>query len=204
MSLALRRSIWRCSVGLWLLAVLGGATCGNPEPVVAPTSEELRPLLGPSDVVEVRVFGEPDLSGVHRVEAEGTVRLPLVGNVELDGLGADEAAERIEAAYNARYLKDAQVTVVVREFNSRKIYVLGEVGKPGAYPFEEKMTVIGAIARAGGTSRLADLNRTIITREAAKGSTTRQTVQVAEIRKGQSPDVELQPGDIIFVPESMF
>lgn len=187
------------------LALLGGATCASqqPQPIVAATQEELRPVLGPGDVVEIRVFGEPELSGVHRVAAEGTIRLPLVGNLEMDGLGADEAAERIEAAYNARYLKDAQVTVVVREFNSRKIYVLGEVGKPGAYPFEERMTIIGAIARAGGTSKLADLNRTIITREGAEGA-VRQTVEVAEIRKGQAPDVELRPGDIVFVPESLF
>ena len=186
-----------------LSLLLGGATCASQGPVVQPSKEELRPVLGASDVVEVRIYGEPDLSGVHRVTAEGTIRLPLVGNLEVDGLTADEAAERVQAAYNTKYLKEAQATVLVQQFNSRKIYVLGEVGKPGAYPYEDKMTLIGAIAIAGGTSRLADLNRTLITREADE-ATVRQTVAVADIRKGQAPDVELQPGDIIFVPESLF
>lgn len=184
--------------------LVAGATCGGAaDPAVSPATQELRPLIGVSDVVEVRIFGEPDLSGVHRVGPGGTVRLPLVGDVAVDGLTPHEAADRIAAAYNEKYLRNAQVSVHVQEFHSRKIFVLGQVSKPGSYPYEERMTVIAAIARAGGTAKLADGNRTVITRE-EEGRTVRLQVRVADIQRGQAPDVELMPGDIIFVPETLF
>lgn len=185
-------------------ALAGGATCsGGAEPIVQPTLQSARPVIGPSDVLEIRVFGEPDLSGEYRVESSGNVRLPLIGDVQLDGLTPDQAQALIERGYNAKYLKNAQVTVLVKESNSRKVVVLGEVGKPGSYPYEERMTVIDAIARAGGTAKLADVNRTLITRT-AEGRKVTIEVRVGDIRSGKAPDVEVLPGDIVFIPELMF
>lgn len=168
-----------------------------PSPVV------IRAVLGPGDVIEVRVFNEPELSGLHQISAEGSVRLPLVGTLQLAGLSADEANLAIADAYNVKYLRNAQINVYVKEFNSRKVYVLGQVNKPGPFRYEERMTVIAAIAQAGGTTRLADANRTIITREKS-GEQFRVTALVGDIGKGQAPDVELLPGDIVFVPETLF
>lgn len=167
------------------------------------TSAELRAVLGPGDVIEVRVFNEPDLSGLHQVSAEGSIRLPLVGNLEVAGLSPEQLTERVAAAYNASFLKNAQINVYVKEFNSRKVYVLGQVQKPGPFRYEERMTVIAAIAQAGGTTRLADANRTIITRE-REGTQVRISAEVADIGRGQAADVELLPGDIVFVPETLF
>ncbi len=187
-----------------LSLTLGGATCFFPkQPVVQPRLETVKPIIGPSDVLEVRVFGEPELTGVYRVESDGTIRLPLVGDVDVDGITPDEAHARIELAYNGRYLKDAQVTVFVKESNSRKVVVLGEVKSPGSYPYEERMTIIGAIARAGGTGKLADLNRTLITRE-KDGTKVSTQVRVADIRSGRAADVEVFPGDIVYIPETLF
>lgn len=183
---------------------LSGATCFGPvEPVVQPELQTVRPVIGPSDVITVRVFGEPELSGDYRVESTGAVTLPLVGDVPIDGLTPDQARERIEAAYNAKYLRDANVTVLIKETNSRKVIVLGQVGKAGTYPYEERMTVIDAIARAGGTSKLADVNRTIITRTVDGKKVTLQA-RVGDIRSGRAPDVEVLPGDVVFVPELLF
>lgn len=185
---------------LWLI----GATCfGSGEPVVQPQLQSAPPVIGPADVVEVRVFGEPELSGDYRVESTGNVTLPLVGEVAIDGLTPEQARGRIEAAYNQKYLKDAEVIVLVKQSNSRKVVVLGEVVKPGSYPYEERMTVIDAIARAGGTSKLADLNRALITRHEDDTKVT-VPVKVGDIRSGRAPDVEVMPGDIVFVPELMF
>ena len=171
--------------------------------IVEASDEERVAVLGPSDVVEVRVFGEPELSGAHQVTADGALRLPLVGSVEVDGLEPEQAQARIEEAYNARYLKNAQVSLIVKKYNSRRIYVLGQVKKPGNYEYAPRMTVIGAIAQAGGTSRLAAPNRTVITR--GKGDAQkRMQIPVSDIQRGQAADVELAPGDTVFVPESMF
>jgi polysaccharide export outer membrane protein len=191
--------------GLWgLIALFGCAT--DSSAVLGPNVETMRPVLGASDVIEVRVYGEEELSGDHRISPEGTTRLPLIGTVSLDGLTPEEAAKRIGDLYNEDYLRDAHVTVNVKEFNSRKVFVLGQVNSPGSYPFEEKMTIIAAIARAGGTSKLADLNGTIITRPGRKEGEPNKRVKVAigDIRRGDKPDVAIEPGDIIFVPVSPF
>lgn len=167
----------------------------------SPTMEKA--VLGAGDVIEVRVFDEPDLSGKHQVSTEGTVGLPLVGNVPVAGLSPEDAADKIAKTYNQRHLRKAEVSVFVEEFNSRKVYVLGEVKTPGPFKYEENMTIIGAIARAGGTTPMAASNRTVVTREIS-GKQERMVVPVNSIGRGEEKDVLLKPGDIIFVPESLF
>lgn len=189
-------------LGFALLSV--AATCATEPPVVLPLpSEDVRAVLGPGDVLDIRVFGEKELGGVHQVSFDGTVRLPLVGSIEVRGLSPDEAVDRIAAAYNAQYLHNAQVTVFVKAFNSRKVYVIGQVAKPGPYTYEEGMTLIAALARAGGASRLADPNRAVITRE-VDGETVRAKIRAGDISRGQAADIPVRPGDIIFIPESLF
>lgn len=187
-----------------LCAAAPACTSGHTGPAVVEAKErEKTQALGASDVITVRVFREPDLSGDYVVGAEGEVRLPLVGNVSVEGLTPDEAQTRIEAAYNNQYLKDAQVSVLVKKYNSRRIYVLGQVKSPGNYEYEPRMTVIGAIARAGGATQLANANGTVITR--GKGAAqVRMEADVNDIQRGRAPDIELLPGDIVFVPESPF
>jgi protein involved in polysaccharide export with SLBB domain len=160
-------------------------------------------MLGPGDVIEVRVYNEPELSGTHQISDNGTVRLPLVGVIEAAGVTPDQLTVRITHAYNERYLKDADVSLFVKEHTSRKVYVLGQVAKPGPYPFDGKMTIIDAVALAGGTTKLADANSTLITRD-RDGKQVRVLVKVGSIGEGKAPDIALEPGDIIFVPETPF
>jgi protein involved in polysaccharide export with SLBB domain len=184
----------------------GAATCSStPDaPVVLEAKDrEKTRVLGPSDIIEVRVYGEDDLSGEHQVGVSGEVRLPLVGNVMVEGLTPDETQRAIEKAYNGTFLKDAQVSVLVKAYNSRRIYVLGQVKSPGNYEYEPRMTVIAAIARAGGASKLANANGTVITRGKDEEQ-TRLRAPVNDIQRGEAPDIELLPGDIVFVPESPF
>ncbi len=190
-------------LGLLLTCGLGcGSTPSGPLVLEAKDLEKTQ-VLGPNDVIEVRVYGEEDLSGTHQVGNEGEVRLPLVGDVVVGGLTPDEAQLEIERAYNGNFLKNAQVTVLVKEYNSRRVYVLGQVKKPGNYAYEPRMTVIAAIARAGGTERLADENSAVITR--GKGEEqVRLAAPISDIQRGKAPDIELLPGDIVFVPESPF
>lgn len=194
----------RCATVVLLGAVLGGAHCFVLREAPTKVDEQAKPTVGPGDVVEVRVFGEPELSGVYQVGIDGSVRMPLVGNVPVTGMTADEMTSTIEGRYNEKYLKNAQINVLVREFNSRKIYVLGAVGKPGAFAFSSRMTVLDAVLLAGGPSKVADPNATIITRRADSGELERMKVAVASIGSGTGEDVELKPGDIVYVPESIF
>lgn len=188
-----------------VLALLSGATCGLPSASELPPPDlEMTEVLGPGDVVEVRIFNEPDLSGVHQVSESGTIRMPLIGPVKVQGLTPDQLSASLTEAYNARYLKRAEVSLFVKERHSQKVFVLGQVGKPGPVPINTgRMTVIEAIALAGGTTKLADATRALLTREQA-GKQVRVAVDVSAIGKGQAPDVELQPGDILFVPETLF
>lgn len=179
-------------------------TCGVPPASELPQPEAARAdMLGPGDVVEVRIYNEAELSGTHQISDSGTIRLPLVGAVDAAGMTPDQLTVKIAQLYNERYLKDADVSLFVKEHNSRKIYVLGQVAKPGPYAFDGKMTVIDAVALAGGTTKLADADRTLITRD-QNGKQVRVVVRVGSIGEGRSPDILLQPGDIIFVPETPF
>lgn len=187
------------------LFFVGGATCGLPPATDLPPLDVTRTeVLGAGDVVEVRIFNEPDLSGVHQVSDNGTIRMPLVGTVSAAGLTPDQLSQSITQSYNERFLKNAEVSLFVKERNSQKVFVLGQVAKPGPVAIDTgKMTVIEAIARAGGTTKLADASRALLTRE-RDGKTLRVAVDVAAIGRGQAADVELQPGDILFVPETLF
>jgi polysaccharide export outer membrane protein len=159
--------------------------------------------LGPGDVFEVRVFQEPDLSGAFRVGPDGNIEFPLCKRVKVAGLTADAAADAIADCLRGRYFKNPQVTVFLRELNSRKIFVFGEVQKPGTFAFEDGMSVVQAIALAGGFTKQAAKNGSTITRASA-ASEERIKVPIGEMVQGSVPDFKLLPGDILFVPESLF
>lgn len=181
---------------------LGGATCGAQGVDALPDVQtSTADVLAPGDEVEVLVFGEPELSGKQKIRSTGTIRLPLVGNVQAAGLNPDELALRIETSYNERYLKNAEVTVNVLSSTSNNVYVLGSVAKPGPYPMSGKMTLINALALAGGATKLADESRVQITRK-VKNEQTFVVVDAQDVRRGDQEDIELIPGDVVFVPES--
>lgn len=159
--------------------------------------------LGSGDVLEVRVFQEPDLSGVWRVGPDGTVDYPLCGKVALGGLEPGAAADALKRCLHDGYLRSPQVSVLVKEYNSKKVFVFGEVQKPGTFPFEANMSIVQAITLAGGFSKTAAKNNTNVTR-LVDGQEQKLRVPVEEIAIGQTKNFLLQPGDIVFVPQSFF
>lgn len=193
---------------LWLTLISGVSLLGCSH--VSKLDDEwtgaknnVQAILGEGDVVEVHVFDESELSGTHQISSNGTVRLPLVGSLKISGLTPEAAAGCISEVLQKGYLREPHVSVFVKEFNSRKVFVLGQVRTPGPYAFEENMTVIGAVAKAGGTMPTAAANRTVVTRS-KNGEQVRYISKVADIGRGEAKDIELQPGDIVFVPESLF
>jgi protein involved in polysaccharide export with SLBB domain len=194
----------RCWTTLCLALLASCATTASapPEDPVAPVSGPM--VLGPGDVVEIRVFREPDLAGVYRIGGDGNVDFPLIGKVLSLGRRSDEVAEDIRAKLANGYLVDPQVSVFLREQNSAKVHVLGQVNKAGTLPFEQGMTVIQAITGAGGFTKLAATNGVTVTRFGATGDKQRFKVPVGDIGDGNAANFTLSPGDIIFVPEAIF
>ncbi|QRK14221.1 polysaccharide biosynthesis/export family protein [Archangium violaceum] len=171
-------------------------------PPSAPVASDTGRTLGAGDLVDVRVYQEPDHSGVWAVSSEGTIDYPLCGKIHLAGRTSGTAADVLRECL-ARYLKHPDVSVVIREYNSKKVFVFGEVQKPGTFSYEEGMTVIEALTLAGGLTKTASPNGTQVARQ-MEGQQLKIRVPVKDIRDGVEKNFPLQPGDIIFVPESFF
>ena len=154
-------------------------------------------------MLEVRVYREPEISGVYQVGSEGDVVFPLCKRVEVVGLTANGASDRFRACLAAGFMRDPQVSVVVKEYNSKKVFVFGEVQKPGTFTFQDGMSIVQAVTLAGGFTRTASQNATSVTRR-VKGQETKLKVKVQDIALGKVPNFTLEPGDIVFVPESLF
>jgi polysaccharide export outer membrane protein len=193
---------------IWLLGLTLGTACParysvNPVKFQGGLVVNLKAVatLDSGDVFDVRVYGEHDLSGTYRISEQGEIRFPLVGLVRVAGFTATEIEDRLREQLQKGYLRYPQVTVFVREFNSKKIFIFGEVAKPGTFAYEPNMNIIQAITIAGGFTRSAWRNRTNVTRIVG-GEEQKIQVPVEAIGEGTQKNFALKPGDIIFVPES--
>lgn len=186
-----------------LLGALWLSACAAPPPPILPQAAPKTPgLLGPGDIFEVRVYGEKELSGIYRVSVEGTIDFPLVGRIRVESVTAADLSE-IVAAELERYVKAPNVSIFVKEYNSQKIYVFGQVQRPGTFKYETGMNIVQAITLAGGFGRMADQSGAFVTR-IIDGREQRLKVSVEDIGEGRSPNLELEPGDIVYVPEALF
>ncbi|HEY0715396.1 MAG TPA: polysaccharide biosynthesis/export family protein [Polyangia bacterium] len=159
--------------------------------------------LGVDDVFDIRVVGENELSGSYRVGADGTIDVPYVGRLTVLGMRPNELQEEVTKRLSNGYLRNPQVSVLVKEWNSRKLVVLGKVQKPGPIPFFPRMTIVDAIAAAGGFSDTAAKNSVRLRRE-LRGKVETRNYPVADISEGRSPNVVMLPGDVIVVDERIF
>ena len=185
-------------------------SCTPPPPQLPPalpSAADLKrvsgALLGVGDVVEVRVYQEQELTGLYRVESGGGFLFPLIGEVTAEGRAPSELAALIAERLRAGYLRAPQVTVFLKESNSKKVFILGQVKKPGTYRYEEGMSVVQAVALAGGLMPLAAPDLILIRgKEGDPVSEERFSIPFKEISRGRASNAPLRPGDILFVPES--
>ncbi len=185
---------------------LGGCSrrAATAFPAAEPSTTEVgASTLGPGDVIEVRVYREQELSGVYQVGSEGDVVFPLCQRVVVTGLTPNGAADKLRDCLAAGFMRDPQVSVLVREYNSKKVFVFGEVQKPGTFTFQDGMSVVQAVTIAGGFTRTASQNSTSVTRR-IRGQEVKVKVNVQDIALGKAPNFTLEPGDIVYVPESLF
>ena len=156
-------------------------------------------LIGSEDVIEVMVWKEPDFSRQVVVRPDGKISLPVVGDVQAAGLTPDTLARKLAGAIS-EYVKTPKVSVIVLQINSRKVYVMGKVASPGAFPLQGEMTVLEAISLAGGFAEWAKKSSVVILRKTAKGD-ARIEIDLNDVIKGKEEhDIRLQPGDRIVVP----
>jgi polysaccharide export outer membrane protein len=162
-------------------------------------------VIGPEDVLGVLFWREPDLSGDVTVRPDGKITLSLIGDVVATGLKPEALRDELQKA-GSRFLADANVTVVVRQINSRKVFITGQVAKPGSYPLTGGMTVVQLIALAGGLSEYADRERITLVRGREKrpdGTPWSYQINYIELMKRIRLNVnnlELKPGDTLMVP----
>ena len=166
--------------------------------------------LSLGDRIRVAVFQEDDLSSIPRVNAQGTVTLPLIGDIKVAGLTVNEAQARIEKALrDGRFMRNPQVNITVEEYAAREVSILGQVRNPGKYalPVESTLTVVELVTRAGGFTDIAKGSEVRVTRISPDGKETNFTIDVESVIRGRGKSrVEdnsmlLEAGDIVYVPE---
>jgi polysaccharide export outer membrane protein len=158
-------------------------------------------VIGASDVLAINVWKEPDVSRVIPVRSDGKISLPLAGEVQASGQTPKQLEQEIGKKL-ASYISEPEVTVIVQESKSRRINILGMVSKPGSYLLINSMTVLDAIAMAGGFKDFAKQKNIYVLRQGANGSQTRLPFNYKDVIKGKntSQNVQLEPGDTLVVP----
>lgn len=183
------------------VSLVDGATLPPPERADLLATE--RPyLIGAFDKLSIDVFGIPELQDqLVQADASGRISYPLVGVVEASGLTPGELAKEIERKLRGNYIRDPQVTVNLEETVSQVVTVDGQVTRPGQYPVVGNMTLIRAVAKAGGTGEFAKLDDVVIFRT-VEGQRLAALYNLKAIRQGNYADPEVYANDIIVVGDS--
>lgn len=192
-------------ISLLYVVLAGLAGCSDPPPSQYPRQQVYveDTTLGAGDVFEVRVFRQDDMTGTYSVSSEGTISFPLVGVVGVAGKTPAEVERELRDRLADGYLQDPQVSVLVKEYKSKKISVFGQVREPGTLTYTEGMTVVEAVAQAGGFTDMARKNAVTVTRAVGQEK-TKFTVPVEDIGEGQADNFYLRPGDVVFVPRRVW
>ena len=173
----------------------------------APTATKSSYQLSPLDVLQVKVYNEPDLDTIYKISADGFVVMPLIGQVKVGGLTVSAAQAKMKELFEKDYLVTADVSIFVMEYAPRRVYVIGQVNRPGEalFPPEEGLTLSKAIAGAGGTTRIAKDRGINVKRKLSDGTIRVFEVDLKAILNDKNAtDFPLQDGDTIEVQESAF
>ncbi len=180
------------------LGALALAACASGPSVdgandVAPAGAGMNSYrLGSGDEIKVTVYGEPDLSGNFTVDGDGQITMSLIGQVEVGKMTLGEASEKLQSKLKDGWLRDPKVAIEL--VKGRPYYILGEVNKPGEYPFSSGLTVMNAIASAGDFTYRADKGRILIK---SVDSPVEREVEL-------TPSTQVRPGDTIRIRERLF
>ena len=174
-----------------------------PQPAVIRPPDVVMPrnyVIGPDDVLGIVYWRDKEMSTDARVRPDGRIALPLINEVHAAGLTPEELQKKITEE-SKKYMEDASITIVVKEINSLKVFITGQVGKPGTYPLTSVTTVIQLIALAGGLNEYANAKNIMIMRKAGEKQVSLK-FNYREVASGKKleQNVELKPGDTVVVP----
>ena len=195
-----------------LLASACASTRGGPIPYdtggtfQAPDAPKLATLetnykIAPMDTVSVQVFRMKDLSGDYQVDLTGNISLPLIGEVRAANLTTAELDQQLTSRFGEKYLENPDVSVGVKESAKRAVTVDGAVKQAGAFPTTGSMTLMQAVAIAGGVSEDANIRRVAVFRTIS-GQRQAAAFDLQDIRRGQMQDPTIYPGDVVVVDGS--
>jgi protein involved in polysaccharide export with SLBB domain len=172
-------------------------------PVASAQGERSSGVIGRMDNVEIRVFREEDLATRGQLSADGTITMPLIGSVRIEGLTTDQAAVAITRKLADGYLVKPEVSVSIEARIRRTVTILGQAQRPGVFeiPAHRQLTLVEAIGMAGGVTRIANGKKISLKRS---GGEPVQTVNLSDIATGKGADIPLRDGDVISIPESLF
>lgn len=192
-------------VAIGLLLGCGGRTQAPvvsrvENPIVLPERPVYKIAVG--DILLIKFFYYPNYDIDVTVRPDGMVTIPLVGEVQAEGMTPSELEQVIRSKY-AKILVEPEVSVIVRYFAQQRIFVFGEVRSPGAIPYSGAMTIVDAIASAGGHSTSAKLSSVILMRRQPDGKYVGSRLNLQAMLEGKEPDIAyLMPQDIVYVPMS--
>jgi polysaccharide biosynthesis/export protein len=157
--------------------------------------------VGPKDLIEIRVLELPELSVERRVSDNGSIDLPLLGEMPVSGMTTSEVRSRLEETVKAKYVNRANVSVVVKEFASKPVSVLGAVQKPGSLSISGRWTLMNAITAAGGLTAGAG-RKIFVLRRAENGLSDTLEIEADNLFQSATPlwNIPIQPSDVINIP----
>jgi polysaccharide export outer membrane protein len=157
-------------------------------------------VIGPDDVLSIVFWRDKDMSDDVAVRPDGKISLPLINEVQASGLTPEQLRVALTTAAN-KFVEDPAVTVVVKAINSRKVFITGQVAKPGPYSLSAPTTVLQLIATAGGVAEYAKSDRIMVMRT-ENGKTIGRRFNYKDVSQGRNlqQNLELKPGDTIVVP----
>lgn len=196
-------------LSLLLLTLLVSASPGQTQGLPSATQETQAAsrdyfireyIIGPQDLLEIKVFELPEFDHTVRVSEDGSITLPLLGNVQVGGLTKEKVEQKISGLLD-KYVKKAQVSVFIKEYQSSRVAIIGAVEKPGMYELVGRQTLLQMVSQAGGFKENA-ANEIYILREGQDGNTASISIDLEDLllNGNQRLNIPLKPNDVINIP----
>ena len=184
----------------------GGPIAYGPSNFGVPDAPTVVPLgagykIAPLDTLSIKVFKMPDLSGDFEVDLTGQISIPLIGSITATDYTTAQLDEQLTQRLGAKYLENPDVSVGIKSSTSRSVTVDGAVNKAGGFPINGPVTLMQAVAQAGGASPEANIRRVAVFRQIA-GKRQAAAFDLASIRRGEMADPQVYAGDIVIVDGS--
>lgn len=207
----MKRLLERCASIFAVCAAMGGsaagwdraqapATSNGPAAPVAPADVPAGYVIGPEDMLSIVFWGEKDMSGDVIVRPDGKVSLPLINDIQAAGYTPEQLTQIVVKAAS-KYVAQPNATVIVKAINSRKVFIVGQVSKPGAFPLIGDLTVLQLLAQAGDVLEYAKSKDIVIVRK-EEGGERRFKFNYKDVLRGRKTEqnILLKPGDTVIVP----